>query len=229
MESLGGKVQLAIKEAFGLKTRFQRITDIVSPQLVSQRLYSAMRRRDLCVVDWTTWSANVFYELGVRLAVNRFATISILGPEAERTEQQWRLIKLLGPIEYRNDGSGLEAIRLHYEQILEHATSPESIPPAWGDIPFDSVYRLIAKLTAPRVATAETVEGLLQAQAAVRLPSTTDFSSPVLYAERTKLSRRLKKPLLGRCSWRRGSICRNAPASKRSNRRDSVTRRMRSG
>lgn len=184
MKSLGLRVQLAIKNAFGLKTRLQRITDIVSPQLVSQRLYGAMRRRDLCVVDWTTWSANVFYEFGVRLAVNRFATVSILGPGAEPTEQQQRLIKLLGPIEYRKDGSGLDAIRVRYEQMLEHATSRGSIPPAWGDTPFDSVYRLIAELAKPSLsAGAGTVEALLQAEAAVRLPSTTDLSSPVLYAE----------------------------------------------
>lgn len=44
--------------------------DSSSPQLVDQRLYAAIRRTDVCVADWTGWRPNVFFEIGVRLAVN---------------------------------------------------------------------------------------------------------------------------------------------------------------
>jgi len=200
MQTLGGsKVPVAIKKAFGLKTPFERITDIVSPQLVSQRLYTAVRRRDLCVVDWTTWSANVFFELGVRLAVNRFATVSIIAglidaPNSEEKaplesdiEQRRRLLKLLGPIEYSLPGAQqLDGIKERHRQMIDHAASPGPVPPTWGDIPFDYVYRLIADLTVPALAASrEEVEQLLLSQAGMRTGTggTTDFSSPVLYGD----------------------------------------------
>jgi len=196
MKNMGSKVQVAVKKMFGLGVPFERITDIVSPQLVSQRLYSSIRRRDLCVVDWTTWSANVFYELGVRLAVNRFSTVSILAggmdtpqaggeplPAAER-EQRRRLVKLLAPIEYGPETEPLSEIKERHVQVIEHSSNPRSTPPAWGDIPFDYTYRLIADLSTP-FGRWPGVELLLQSQALIRLGTggTTNFSSPVLYAD----------------------------------------------
>jgi hypothetical protein len=44
--------------------------DSQSPQLVEQRLYGEIRLTKLCLVDWTGWRPNVFFEMGVRLAVN---------------------------------------------------------------------------------------------------------------------------------------------------------------
>lgn len=52
--------------------------DSSSPQLVSQRLYAAIRRTDLCIADWTGWRPNVFFEMGVRLAVNKIDPVCIL-------------------------------------------------------------------------------------------------------------------------------------------------------
>src|SRR6516164_7067657 len=49
--------------------RIESIIDQVSPRLVGQRLYEAIRRSDMCIADWTLWRANVLYECGVRLAV----------------------------------------------------------------------------------------------------------------------------------------------------------------
>ncbi|HEY4593434.1 MAG TPA: hypothetical protein VIJ61_13550, partial [Thermoanaerobaculia bacterium] len=51
--------------------------DSSSPQLVSQRLYAAIRRAQLCVADWTGWRPNVFFEVGVRLAVNELDPVFI--------------------------------------------------------------------------------------------------------------------------------------------------------
>lgn len=53
------------------QTRFvERILDLSSPRLVSQKTYDALRRTVLTIVDLTEWRANVLYELGVRTAVN---------------------------------------------------------------------------------------------------------------------------------------------------------------
>lgn len=206
MKHLGSEVQMAVKQSFGPEVPFEKITDIVSPQLVSQRLYSAIRRRDLCVVDWTNWSANVFYELGVRLAINRFSTVSILAGEVNdpavkgsrlkkkggqlaeaQVEQRLRLVKLLAPIKYKvTQTEALLEIKERHEQMIKHATNLGPTPPVWGDIPFDYVYRLIAELNTRNTSVPrQDVNLFLQSQAAVRLGSggTTDFSSPVLYAD----------------------------------------------
>jgi hypothetical protein len=78
------------------------IIDIISPRLMSQRTYEAIRRHELCVVDWTQWRANVFYEFGVRLAVSDQAPICLLDPQIELADdiamtglQQHKLLKEL--------------------------------------------------------------------------------------------------------------------------------------
>jgi NAD(P)-binding Rossmann-like domain len=48
----------------------KRVIDYSSPLLVGERLYELARFADRCIIDWTEWRANVFFELGVRLAVN---------------------------------------------------------------------------------------------------------------------------------------------------------------
>lgn len=48
-----------------------RSVDLDSPRLVSQAIYGFIRRASLCVVDWTGWRPNVFFEFGVRLAASR--------------------------------------------------------------------------------------------------------------------------------------------------------------
>jgi hypothetical protein len=56
--------------------RTVRMRDLVSPRLVGQALYEHIRWTTTCVVDWTHWRPNVFFELGVRLAcskIDRFA------------------------------------------------------------------------------------------------------------------------------------------------------------
>jgi NAD(P)-binding Rossmann-like domain len=70
-----------------LKARFGRATSIVttldsrSPQLVEQRLYADIRRTKVCIADWTGWRPNVFFEIGVRLAVNETDPLFILCAE----------------------------------------------------------------------------------------------------------------------------------------------------
>jgi hypothetical protein len=58
--------------------------DSRSPQLVEQRLYAAIRRTRLCIADWTGWRPSVFFEIGVRLAVNETDPVFIRCAEKPR-------------------------------------------------------------------------------------------------------------------------------------------------
>lgn len=80
-----------------------RMLDITSPQLVSQSLYEHIRWADQCVVDWTFWQANVFYELGVRLAAtdnDPAIIIHELDIESDDLKQKSLLLKLFEPFVY---------------------------------------------------------------------------------------------------------------------------------
>jgi hypothetical protein len=71
-------VRQSIKAVFGEDLRFLRLTEIVTPELASHKLFDAIRRFEVCVIDWTQWSSNIFFELGVRLAVNPTAPVCLL-------------------------------------------------------------------------------------------------------------------------------------------------------
>ena len=58
--------------------RVVRMLDITSPRLVSQALYEQIRWAETCIVDWTYWRANVFFELGVRLACSETGPVCLL-------------------------------------------------------------------------------------------------------------------------------------------------------
>ena len=99
-------------------TKVVTTLDSGSPQLVAQRLYSAIRRAQLCLIDWTGWRPNVFFELGVRLAVNELDPIHMLCPEEPRywneTGTKWPtapeeaeiLEAFFKPLKFANDNTG---------------------------------------------------------------------------------------------------------------------------
>ena len=58
-----------------------RTLDLKSPRLVSQVLYETIRLTDMCIVDWTTWRPNVFFEMGVRLAASDISPVCIIEDE----------------------------------------------------------------------------------------------------------------------------------------------------
>ena len=60
------------------KPEVLRTLDMKSPRLVSQSLYEAIRLTDMCIVDWTEWRPNVFFELGVRISSNNLGPICII-------------------------------------------------------------------------------------------------------------------------------------------------------
>lgn len=71
---------LAIQESPELN--IQRILDITSAsRLVSHTIYEYIRRVELCVIDWTEWRPNVFFEMGVRIAVSENSTAIIIEEE----------------------------------------------------------------------------------------------------------------------------------------------------
>jgi hypothetical protein len=63
-----------------------------SGRLISETMYGAMRRTDLCVADWTKWPANVFFELGVRLAVHPLGAHCLIDRTKRAENSQQRLL-----------------------------------------------------------------------------------------------------------------------------------------
>lgn len=56
----------------------RRILDFTSEgRLISHMMYENIRRMDLCIVDWTEWRPNVFFEMGIRLSVRESGTYLI--------------------------------------------------------------------------------------------------------------------------------------------------------
>jgi Trypsin-like peptidase domain len=85
-----------------------------SGRLISETMYGAMRRTELCVADWTRWPANVLFEVGVRLAIHPLAAQCIIesaGPA--ETKQQELLLNLFQPTRY-----DLESADAVFQQIV---------------------------------------------------------------------------------------------------------------
>lgn len=61
-----------------IEPRIVRSLDLTAPDLVSNNLFEAIRRSDFCVIDWTGWRSNVFFEFGVRLATNELDPVCII-------------------------------------------------------------------------------------------------------------------------------------------------------
>lgn len=113
--SVGQRVELSLGTAFKERGHAAppvlRIIDTASPQLVSDKLYAEIRRDRYCVADWTGWRFNVFFELGVRLAVSpdepvnvicgdaAWLTASKVEVPAERNQEK-ALRELLGPYKF---------------------------------------------------------------------------------------------------------------------------------
>ncbi len=67
-----------LKYKHKIEPKIESIIDQSSPRLVGQRLYEAIRRSSMCIVDLTCWRPNVLYEFGVRLAVNQLNPVLLL-------------------------------------------------------------------------------------------------------------------------------------------------------
>jgi hypothetical protein len=153
------KLQLQIGQ---IKSKIYRIIDlnVQSPWLVSQNMYEAIRRTSLCIVDWTgfanqgecpNWPANVFFELGVRIAVRAGVTVCIIqdpatNPDTKLTQQQDKLIKLFDPIKYRLDDKKGEA----FAKVMKLWDAFKPLGPADPENPSEYTYAEITNAIDPQ-------------------------------------------------------------------------------
>ena len=87
--------------SFFPNSRLYSIIDEASPRLAGHRLYAAIRHRELCVIDWSEWRGNVFFELGTRLASHPTVPLNILDEKpSESIESRQKLVELLSPAIY---------------------------------------------------------------------------------------------------------------------------------
>ena len=87
------------------KLSLRRVIDYSSPLLMADRLYELIRFAGLCLVDWSEWRPNVFFELGVRLAVHRVPPICVIQEDdlaglQERSQSFRNLAGIFRPIAY---------------------------------------------------------------------------------------------------------------------------------
>jgi hypothetical protein len=140
--------------------RVVRILDITSPRLVGQALYEQIRWAETCIVDWTYWRANVFFELGVRLACSEIGPVCLLD-EADPEDptktnlthlpdltQKSRLKELLRPTEYQfatTDDERVAADKALTEAIGAHEAikSGRPLPVPNTSLSHDATYRLM--------------------------------------------------------------------------------------
>jgi hypothetical protein len=164
-----------------------RMLDLRSPRLVGQALYEQVRWSSWCLVDWTGWRPNVFFELGVRLACSERDPMCIIQRnEAEgaftltgtRLDQQDLLLKLLDPVVYdREDpGAALESALDSWPSPPRpgRRPTPSALPPAATfTVAQDSFqWKRDAMLTEPHVElrrAAELISGADQEQEPERL------------------------------------------------------------
>ena len=109
-----GEISRLAREKFdGKPVASRRVIDDLNPRLNAQCLYEAIRHSSLCMIDWTEWRANVFFEMGVRLAVNPAGAVCLLDPDpewlrgeciADPPESEIKILKkLFNPYVYSND------------------------------------------------------------------------------------------------------------------------------
>lgn len=119
-----------------------RMLDIASPRLVGLALYEHVRWANTCVVDWTHWRPNVFFELGVRLACSGLQPVGLLD-EADDTAplaQKQALERLFRPARYalaKLTPTMHEALRTH-----EALTAGETRPQPMTEVPPNSTYEV---------------------------------------------------------------------------------------
>ena len=83
-----------------IRPELRRLLDRSSPQIVSQSLYEAVRRTQMCVADWTNLRPNLFFELGVRLAANRNGAVHIVADGKLKARGKFETVETWIPLGY---------------------------------------------------------------------------------------------------------------------------------
>jgi hypothetical protein len=103
-----------LKARVGAEETGMYIVESASPERTSLKLYSAIRRTQLCIVDWTERRPNVFFELGVRLAVSAKPPICVIHKDEEWAMKSrggdcvGGIFDLLRPLVYDREASSHE-------------------------------------------------------------------------------------------------------------------------
>jgi len=123
-----------------------RMLDVASPRLVGQALYEGIRWAQTCVVDWTGWRANVFFELGVRLTCADIGPVCLIERGAaesavkdDTVAQRRQLMALFGPTPYllgKGDHGIKDALLIH-DAILNQRPPPLAVT----QLPHDATFR----------------------------------------------------------------------------------------
>jgi len=177
--------------------KWQRIVETPSPQLASQKLYAAIRRTQMCVVDWTGWRPNLFFELGVRLAVNPHLPALIINKQEDSTSKEGRVLQsLFAPEPYENAddvGRILKRFRAAINSEIQVSPPNAQLSPSFT---FDQVQRWMDLSEEAPMA----VEEAFDKEAAVLVgPDRTTYpDSPLLYAGNKALVRKAEFAALDR-------------------------------
>lgn len=138
-----------------------RTMDLQSPRLVGQALYEQMRWSSWCLVDWTEWRPNVFFELGARLACAERDPLCIIrqddatppSDDPDRAPRGLRQHELL--------------LRLFDPVLYQPANPRDALRPAleaWPSPPVPGNGRPSARTTLPPAATFRTAQASFQWQ-----------------------------------------------------------------
>jgi hypothetical protein len=128
------------------------IVESPSPERTSSKLYTAIRRTQLCVVDWTGQSPNVFFEFGVRLAVSPKPAICVIHHEDRKrlaqSERARGILDLFRPLDYDNRGGPEMAQEFEQKlqtrrEILDQKDSAADWPLNEATLSPDFVYRQV--------------------------------------------------------------------------------------
>lgn len=136
--------------------------DSRSPQLVNQRLYSAIRETELCLVDWTGWRPNVFFELGVRLAVNEIDPVQMYCekpppdwpekavPWPPRPKEAADLERFFLPVTFSNADTTLLEERIRLWRNCEFTLQKKTVFPLSAALSAGRTFRLVQECIGER-------------------------------------------------------------------------------
>lgn len=206
----GQRIMTLLKDKYH-ESDISRVIDTTSPQLVGQRLYERIRRCNLCAVDWTGWRPNVFFELGVRLAINPVEPLMFVhatdwpakhsaasGREksgyANRRKWHDLLTDLLQPVVY-GDQSNSSA---REDDPIWRAVNTQI--PVRKKLSRGAVYRVMRGSTAAaKEPWGQPVEKELEASADALIGADAfEQTSPNLYCEEDDIRRRVRKAAIDR-------------------------------
>jgi hypothetical protein len=125
----------------------ERMLDIASPRLVGLALYESIRWTSCCIIDWTQWSPNVFFEFGVRLACSDIGPVCFIEDNKNKPvdpaapKHQMQLMTLFDPTKYTLQ-NGIEPFTAAFERYDKTLTD-QYIPASLDTLGHNTIYQEI--------------------------------------------------------------------------------------